>query len=95
MRADEIRYSIENIMHKKTRSFLTTLSILIGIMSVFALISFGLGIRQYTETLGQQAGTDKLFIMSKGFGGGSAFQITQDDLDFVSKIQGVKEVSGF
>jgi putative ABC transport system permease protein len=94
MRVDEIKYSLENILHKKTRSVLTTLSILIGIMAVFALISFGLGIKVYTNTLAQQAGSDKLLIMSKGFGASGGFEITKDDLDFISKINGVIEVSG-
>jgi putative ABC transport system permease protein len=94
MRTDEVRYSLESLFHKKTRSFLTTLSILIGIMAVFALISFGLGIREYTNTLGQQMGTDKIFIMAKGLGPTGEFYVSQSDLDFVSHIQGVKEVSG-
>jgi putative ABC transport system permease protein len=94
MRLDEIRYGLENILHKKTRSILTTLSILIGIMAVFALISFGLGIKEYTNTLAQDMGSDKIFIMSKGFGATSGFELTKDDMDFISKIKGVSEISG-
>lgn len=96
MRIDEIKYSLENLFHKKLRSFLTTLSIVIGIMSVFALISFGLGIRDYADTLAQDMGKDKLFIVSTGMMSSSdtSLLLTQDDLDFVGKIQGVKEISG-
>lgn len=96
MRLDEVKYSIENLLHKKLRSFLTTLSILIGIMAVFALISFGLGIRDYANTLAEDMGKDKLFIVSTGMmsSADSSLLLTQDDLDFVGKIQGIKEISG-
>jgi len=97
MRLDEVRYSLESLIHKKMRSFLTTLSILIGIMAVFALISFGLGIRDYANRLAEDMGKDKLFMMPKGFGpsaSDTSFMISQEDLDFVAKIQGVKEISG-
>ena len=94
---EQITYSLQNLIHRKMRSGLTIVSILIGVMAVFALISFGLGIRKYMDVLAQQAGTDKLFIFAKGAGApgtNDQFVITQSEVDFVSRINGVKQISG-
>ena len=97
MRKDEIIYSLKNLMHRKLRTWLTILSILIGITAIFALISFGLGIQNYVNVLADEAGRDKLFIQAKGVsapGLDSNFFITKEELDFVSKIKGVEDVTG-
>ncbi|HJX05359.1 MAG TPA: ABC transporter permease [Candidatus Nanoarchaeia archaeon] len=94
---DEIKYALQNLMHRKLRSFLSIVSIMIGITAVFTLVSFGLGIQDYVNTLATQAGTDKLFIMAKSIGApgtDTSFYLTQDDIDFVEKINGVQEISG-
>ena len=46
---DILKYSISNIWHRRLRSSLTILSILIGITAIFALVSFGQGIEKYME----------------------------------------------
>ena len=43
---DILKYSISNLWQRKLRSFLTILSILIGITAIFALIIFGQGINK-------------------------------------------------
>jgi putative ABC transport system permease protein len=90
-------YALRNLIHRKMRSWLTILSVLIGVTAIFALISFGLGIQVYVDQLAEDAGTDKLFIQARGVGApgtDSNFFITKDDVDFVDKINGVQEVSG-
>lgn len=97
MNLDEIIYSLRNLTHRKLRSWLTVLSILLGIMTIFAIVSFGLGIRSYMDTLAEEAGIDTLYIQAKSAGAPGTdenFMQTKDDLDFVSKIKGVKEISG-
>jgi putative ABC transport system permease protein len=94
---EKILYSLQNLMHRKMRSWLTVLSILIGVMAVYALVSFGLGIRSYMNVLAQDAGTDKLFIYAKGGGAPGLdenFVLLKDEIDFVSKINGVKQIAG-
>ncbi|MFH0869834.1 MAG: ABC transporter permease [archaeon] len=94
---DEINFALQNLMHRKLRSVLSALSILIGIAAVFALISFGSGLQKYVDDIAKQSGTDKLFIQAKSIGApgtDDAFYISQSDIDFVSKINGVKEISG-
>jgi putative ABC transport system permease protein len=94
---DEIKYALQNLKQRKMRSFLTIISIMIGITAVFTLVSFGLGIQDYVDTLATQSGTDKLFVMAKSIGAPGAdqtFFLSQDDIDFMGKILGVKEISG-
>jgi putative ABC transport system permease protein len=94
---DEIKYALQNLKQRKMRSFLTIISIMIGITAVFTLVSFGLGIQDYVDTLAAQSGTDKLFVMAQSIGApgtDQTFFLSQDDIDFMSKILGVKEISG-
>ncbi len=94
---DILKYSISNLWNRKLRSFLTILSILIGITAIFALSSFGLGIQYYIEDLAKQMGTDKVMIMPKDYitaMGESNVEFTDDDVDFLKKIRGVDEATG-
>jgi putative ABC transport system permease protein len=94
---EELKYSLRNLIHRRLRSFLTVLSILIGITAIFAILSFGLGINEYIDTLAQEAGIDKLYIQAKGTGAPGTdnnFYISEDDIDYVSKINGVNEITG-
>jgi len=94
IRLEEIKYSLQNIMHRKMRSSLTIISILIGIMAIFAIVSFGLGIRNYMDVMASEAGTDKLFLQSKGVGApgtDETFSITKDQFEFVDRINGVQQ----
>lgn len=97
MNIDGIMYSFGNIAHRKMRSFLTVLSILIGVMAIFAIVSFGLGIKNYMDVLAEEAGADKLYIQARGIGAPGTddnFFISRDEIDFVEKINGVNEITG-
>ena len=92
---DILKYSITNIKQRKLRSFLTTLSILIGITAIFSLISFGQGINAYMNEFAQEQGTDKIFLMPGGglatAPGTSNILYTEEDIDFIRKIKQDKE----
>jgi len=97
MKIEEIKYSLKNLVDRKTRSFLTILSIMIGITAIFALISFGAGIRNYMDVLAEEAGADKLFVQGKGFGAPGLDEnvyFTKDEVDYMEKIKGVNEIAG-
>jgi putative ABC transport system permease protein len=96
MIGDLIRYIANNMRHRFTRSALTILSILIGILSIFVLISFGEGLRNYMDTIAQEMGTDKLIAQPRGFGppGTTNTFLTKDDLDFIKKQNGISEATG-
>ncbi len=97
MKIDEIIYSLKNLWHRKLRSFLTILSILIGIAAIFAIISFGLGIKEYMDVLAEEAGTDTFYIMSKGVGAPGSdetFSLSSDEVEYVKKVKGVYKADG-
>lgn len=97
MNLDEIVYTLKNLKSRKLRSFLTVSSILIGITAIFAILSFGFGIQNYMDVLAQEAGIDKLYIMARGVGApgiDDTFSLSTDEVDFVKKIKGVKEIAG-
>ncbi len=93
---DLIKYIISNIRQRFTRSFLTILSILIGIMAIFVLISYGEGLKYYMNEMGEEMGTDKLIAQPRGFGvpGTTGIYFTKDDIDFIKKERGVSEAVG-
>ncbi len=94
---DLFKYSLKNVATRKLRSFLTTLSIVIGIASIFAILSFGLGLQSYINELATEAGSDKFFIQAKGMGApgtDESFSISEQDLEIVSGISEVEEVTG-
>jgi putative ABC transport system permease protein len=95
---DLLKYSISSLWARKSRSFLTILSILIGITAIFALISFGQGLNSYMLEFGEEMGTDKIFLMPGGglaqAPGTSNILFSEEDLDFIKKVNGVGEASG-
>lgn len=68
-----IKSAIDDFSHNKGRTFLTSLGILIGVLSVVLLTAFGLGLKKYIGQQFQSLGTNLIMIMpGKGFGGGAA-----------------------
>ena len=96
MLQDAINYVLKNMRYRMMRSILTIVSILIGIMAIFALVSFGQGLSSYVNQVGQEAGADKLIAQPRGFGppGTSSDPLTKDDLDFIKKTNDVSEAAG-
>ncbi|MBN2881706.1 ABC transporter permease [Candidatus Woesearchaeota archaeon] len=92
---DLIKYTLNNMKKRVLRNALTVLSILIGIASIFALLSFGQGLTKYTEDIFMEMGTDKIMIQMRTIGGpGSAQEFfTKDDVDFIGKQSTVDEVT--
>ncbi len=88
---DLVKYILKNIMQELTRSVLTILSIAIGIMAIFALISFGQGVTKYTDSMFNEIGGDKLIAMPKGFSSPGTINIHfyDSDLEAIKKTNGV------
>jgi putative ABC transport system permease protein len=90
-------YSLRGLAHRKTRSFLTILSILLGIATIFIFISFGLGLYNYIGEFTSSTSADKLIIQAKGSGAaglGSSIVFNDDDLKAIKNAAGVYEVAG-
>lgn len=96
MKDESIQYSLRNIRHRKTRSFLTIFSILIGIATIFIFVSFGFGLYKYIDELSSSSSANKLMIMSKGGVAGidENFKLDDEDLDIVNRAAGVTDATG-
>jgi putative ABC transport system permease protein len=94
---ESVRYSIRNLKKRKARSFLTILSIFVGITTIFIFISFGWGLYDYIEELTSEGAADKIIVQAKGMsapGLDESFQLTDDDLEAVKSSSGVYEATG-
>lgn len=88
---ESIIMSWQNIIHNKMRSFLTVLGIVIGVMSIIALISIVQGVND--EMMGQfsELGANKLTIQATGTPLKSG--LSDKDLQLLSEIEYVKGIS--
>jgi putative ABC transport system permease protein len=96
MKYDLFVYAVNNLKSRFLRSGLTILSILIGIMAIFVLVSFGQGLSKYTADTFEKMGTNKIMIQPKGFGppGSSSSSFSDSDLKAIGKVSGTDVVAG-
>jgi len=93
-----IKYAKTNLLMRKTRTFLTLLSIFVGITTIFIFISFGLGLYSYIQELAGESSLDKFIVQAKGTGApglDQTFALDETDLKEVEKTLGVKQALGF
>jgi len=98
MLLDFFRLSINNLRHRKRRSWLTIIGTLIGIMAVVSLISIGQGLENSVESELNELGGNKVFISPGGGVSGrfsdTTFQLIEDDLDTVERTQSIETAAG-
>ncbi len=92
-----IKSSLADLARNKGRTFLTSLGILIGVMSVVLLMAAGLGLRKYISDQFESLGANLIFAMpgskkSVMRGGGIMGGIRFDDKD-VSRIKRLSKVT--
>jgi len=100
MISDYFKLAFRNLKKRRLRSLLTMLGIFISIATIFILVSLSLGLQNAVEQQFQILGADKFFIQPKtGFlgtmGGMGEVILTEDDVDVISKVRGVKDYSYF
>ncbi|MFQ5406171.1 MAG: ABC transporter permease [Candidatus Micrarchaeia archaeon] len=97
---DFLQISLLNFKHKKKRTVLTMLGIIIGIAAVVSLISMGQGLQDEITSQFEALGSDKIFIspgsaFGMGFGSAlSAAELTDDDIKTIRRVRGIKRVAG-
>ena len=94
---DYIALIFRNFARRRIRGWLTILGILIGIAAVVSLISLGQGLQTYINEQFESMGVDKIMI-SPGAGifetMSTDIKLTQDDVDAISRVTGIKVVGG-
>ena len=99
MITDYFSYAFKNLKHRKTRTWLTMIGIVIGIAAVVSIISLGQGLENAITGQFEEMGTDKIIIIpgSGLFGpgaGSSAIPLNQKDYDAISRTKGISGVAG-
>ncbi len=95
MRSEYVGYAIKKIRSRRLRSWLTVVSVLIGIAMIYTLISFGQGLSSYVDSLSSKMGKDKLIAQAGSFTTiiDENFFFTESELGFLRKMNGISEVS--
>ena len=68
MKSETIKYSLEALKKRKSRSLLTIISIFVGIATIFIFISFGMGLYNYINNFISGSSANKILIEPKGVG---------------------------
>ena len=97
---DYFKLAVKNLRQRGLRSWLTMLGIFISVATIFVLVSLSLGLQGAVEEQFEILGADKFFIQpATGFlgppGSVEGVLLTEDDVEVVRKIQGVKDYSFF
>ena len=89
---DYFKLALDSLVHKKLRSWLTLLGILIGVMAVVALIGLGEGLRTAITSQFGISTTEVLTVQAGGIsaagppGMGAVNQLTLDDSDAIERL---------
>ena len=99
MITDYFSYAFKNLKHRKTRTWLTMIGIVIGIAAVVSIISLGQGLENAITGQFEEMGSDKIIIIPGGslFGpgaGSSAIPLNQKDYDAIKRTKGIAGVAG-
>ena len=95
MISDYFLLAISSITHRKLRSWLTIIGIIIGIASIVALISLSLGLKATVEEQFEAFGSDRILISSRGFQGPGTISegLTDKDVEVLEKIEEFDTIS--
>ncbi len=92
---DTIQTAFRGITVNKSRTFLTTLGIMIGVASVVLMVSIGRSFQMYILTQIESVGTNTLDIIPTGFEkfGGNLESLTYDDYEAVRDLPTVESIT--
>ena len=95
---DYFKVGIDNLFHRKLRSWLTMVGIFIGIAAVVGLISLGQGMKEAIGNVFLNIGADKLVVQAKSGlqfagppGSSAASNLTTHDIDVIKRVNGVEQ----
>ena len=94
MLADYFLMAINSIRHRKLRSWLTVIGIIIGVAAIISLITVSRSLESTIEAQFEQFGANRIIISARGFQGpGTLSQgLTTEDVETIEKISGFKYV---
>jgi len=91
--SDYFRFCFKGIVQRKTRSYLTIIGIVIGIMAIVGLISIGVGMQVYMDEQFGKMGTNKIILLPMPPGASlmsaAPTHFTDRDAKIVDNVRGV------
>jgi putative ABC transport system permease protein len=97
-----IKSAIEDFTRNKGRTFLTSLGILIGVLSVVLLTAFGLGLKKYIEQQFNTLGKNLVMVLpgqgfSKNGGQGliGGIQFDEKDVTKLKRLKGIDQIAPY
>ena len=95
MISDYFILAINSILHRRLRSWLTIVGIVIGVAAIIALISLSLGLQGTIEAQFEAFGADRILVAAQGFQGpGTASEgLTDKDVETLEKMGVFESVS--
>jgi putative ABC transport system permease protein len=92
------KLSLQSFKHRKTRTIMTLIGIIISIAVLFTLISLSLGLQDYVNEQFEKIGADKIFIQAKGSsfgmtGDATPSKLTEKDVEIIQKTNGIEIAS--
>ena len=95
MLLDYFVLAINSIRHRKLRSWLTVIGIIIGVAAIISLITASRSLEGTIEQQFEQFGANRILISAKGFQGPGTMSngLTNEDVETIEKISGFKYVT--
>jgi putative ABC transport system permease protein len=96
MKWDYLRIAVGNLLHRRLRSWLTVLGIVIGVGAIVSLLLISAGLENAIVDQFNQAGSNRVYVYPKAMVAGSfASSLTDDDVDTVENVPGVEWVQPY
>ena len=94
MRFDYLLMAVNSIRHRKLRSWLTVVGIIIGVAAIISLLTISRSLESTLEQQFEQFGANRIIITAKGFQGpGTLSQgLTDEDVRTIENIAGFEYV---
>ncbi len=94
---DLVLIGIRNLRREKIRSFLTVVGIVIGVATVFSLVSLSIGTQKFIEQQFEKFGYSRIIILPGGtettlFGAFIGEDFREKDIKTLERISGIKHV---
>ena len=92
-RNDLLRMCLQNLMRRKSRTFLTVLGVLIGCCSIVIMVSLGIGMKETQERLLSEMGDLTIITVNAPQGGRGKTKLDDPLLKRLRSLSGVEAVT--
>ncbi|MCI6055458.1 ABC transporter permease, partial [Dysosmobacter sp.] len=90
---DLLRICLQNLMRRKSRTFLTVLGVLIGCCSIVIMVSLGIGMKQSQEKLLAEMGDLTIVTVNAPQGGRGKLKLDDALVRRLRTLEGVESVT--